>query len=177
MRNEELFFEQLDAGHQYALFVGLTLITRGFTVQVPPSRRRERVEDRHAWAQEIDLYVGRTCMDPDHHHHYGRIPLEVKSRKLEFTSVEDYPRPPAFVDTKSGWDKKDPKPNAVILVSQVTKAMLVIRSSTSDRWGTVQTTDRVRHITDVWLTCPQDAMQSFDDFCAELRQYLGTCRL
>jgi hypothetical protein len=56
-KQSKLFFAQLDVGHRYVLLVGAGLLSSGLTVRVPPSERREGVEDRHQWQWDVDLYV------------------------------------------------------------------------------------------------------------------------
>jgi len=168
-----LFFDQLDIGHRYVLIVGSRLLAAGLTVRAPPSERRQRVEDRHQWQQDVDLYVGRA--DPA----LPGTPLaiEVKSRGLQFTGPTDFPYPTVFVDTVSGWDARRPPPSAVVIVSQQTGAMIVVRGARRGAWRKILTFDRQRRIHDTWYAAPRHTLQAFEEFLDELVGFLGYTRL
>lgn len=90
--------------------------------------------------------------------------LEVKSRNLVFSDdPASFPYSEAFVDTVIGWDKKDPKPLAVVLVSQITKAKIVIPTSTSPDWGMKRARDRVRNISENWYIVRRSSMKPFSE--------------
>ena len=97
--------------------------------------------------------------------------LEVKSRRLKFTdSTSSFPYPDAFVDTCSGWDKKQPKPIAVVMVSQLTNKMLTVPSSTEKEWVKKRSFDNVRQITDIWYYVAKSSLKPFDDLVLYLQR-------
>lgn len=106
---------------------------------------RRSIDRRGDFADEIDLTVGRE----------RRRTLDVKSRNIAFTSPADYPYETALVDTVSGWQAKPRKPAAIVLVSQITSAMLVIPTSTEPGWTTRRRHDRVRGMDDRFLEIPR----------------------
>ena len=60
--------------------------------------------------------------------------LEVKSRSLVFNSLDDFPLSSILVDTVYGFDQKLIKPYAYVYISQKTKAMFAIPSSSRQFW-------------------------------------------
>src|SRR3954452_16605973 len=91
------FKHELAAGHAHARPVAHRLLEDGFTVQFPPSRVRDHVSQRGHWSQDVDLWTGRECLVPEHEHAGpGRLPIEIKSRGIAFTTRDDYPYPTAM---------------------------------------------------------------------------------
>ena len=151
--NDELFFNELTTGHRWAEYVAEKLRHRKIPCHVKPVDFRKSLDDRDRFENEQDVILEsvRGC-------------LEVKSRRLRFGSEPvTYPYSTAFVDTVSGWNKKSPRPLAVVLVSQLTKNMLVVPVSTQDRWTTSRSLDRVRNIQETWYTVKKTDLRSFDD--------------
>lgn len=157
--NDDLFFEQLRDGHLQAERVADVLRTAGLPVVVTPMEVRARVEERGAFADEYDLLVGarRPC------------PVDVKSRKLYFTGPDDFPYPTALVDTASGWEQKRRKPLAVVLISQSTGGLAVIRPSGASQWTRQRRFDNARRIHDVFLEVERERLATMDEFVAWLR--------
>jgi hypothetical protein len=120
---------------------------------------RDTIDDRHRFSDEFDLRVGvrRPCR------------VDVKSRRLEFTGPHDYPWSTALVDTVSGWNAKAIKPAAIVLVSQQTRALAVIRGSTEPDWIVRRRFDNVRRIEDDFYEVQRELLASFDDLVEWLR--------
>jgi len=96
---------------------------------------------------------------------FERMPgcLEVKSRRLSFFETSDsYPYDTAFVDTVSGWEAKKETPIAVVLISQITRNMLVISPSSKPNWTEMNSFDRVRRINETWYQCPRANLLHID---------------
>jgi hypothetical protein len=150
--NDALFFAQVGIGHRHALHVGTMILAEGLPVQVTKPTLRESVADRAQYLDELDVLVGSR----------SPVTLEIKSRNLRFTSPADYPFNTAFVDTVSGWNAKPAKPAAVVLVSQITLAALVISvKHTRDSWTTRRGHDGVRNIDDTWYMVPKSGLAPF----------------
>lgn len=157
--NDQLFFEQLEIGHDWAEKVATRLTAAGVSASATPMVRRLSVDHRHEFRNEQDVVLAR-----------GHRAVEVKSRNLAFfEEPSTYPYPTALLDTVSGWDAKHPKPVAVVLVSQITGAMLVAPLSTSDNWTVTNAHDRVRGIDDRWYTVDVDDLIPFPVFIQRLR--------
>lgn len=154
--NDALFAEELRRGHTWARHAASKLRSEGLAVQQPRLELRETIDDRGRFGSEEDLIV----LLPG-----GRFLIECKSRNLRFSDdPASYPYPTAFVDTVSGWDQKQEKPRAVILVSQQTGGMLAVsvRETTQD-WTITKRRDRVRGIPDSWYEVRKDQIRPFRD--------------
>jgi hypothetical protein len=153
--NDDLFRELLAVGHRWAGVVAAYLRNAGLDVEITPMEWRKTIEHRGEFADEYDLSVIG-----------ARVPIhvDVKSRALGFTTPEDYPYPTAFVDTVSGWDAKAHKPSAIVLVSQLTGAMLVIPRTSADKWTRAWSRDHVRGIDDWFYMIDRSLLRPMDVF-------------
>jgi hypothetical protein len=158
--NDALFLEQLAEGHRWAEHAAERLRSAGIAVQVTPMEVRAHIDDRADFADEWDMSVG------------SRAPcrLDVKSRNLAFTSIDDYPFETALVDTVAGWEAKERHPHAIILVSQKTEALVVIPVSTRGSWTRARRFDRVRGIEDVFYEVDRRELRPIDDLVTWLRR-------
>jgi len=131
-------------------------------VYVPPfqvNTKRDRLEadvERLWRIDSHDLWIGHPLAK-------RWTPIEIKSRDLEFTSVEDFPYPSVFVDTVSGWAAKKPKPLAVVVLSQHSESTIVVPKSSLHKWAKIRAVDHVRHIEDLWYSCPIGECKQLQD--------------
>ncbi len=148
MANVQLFSSELREGHRWAEMIGRRLEECGYPVRVTPLKLRDSIAEIPEYEDEFDIVVGEDGGP--------QFVVESKSRRLGFSEdPSSYPYPTAFVDTCSGWDAKVTKPRAIVLVSQLTGAMLVIPVRQSrPRWTVTRTYDRVRGIRDNWYLVP-----------------------
>ena len=160
LENDALFRHHLEHGHRMAELVAGAIREHGIAVQVTPLRWREHVSERGAFADEHDLTVGTRCP----------CRVDVKSQSRAFTSPADWPFPRAFVDTVAGWDAKTHKPSAVVLVSDVTGAALVVPGSSRELWERHTAYDSVRGFTETFYALPPSHLRSFVQFVDWLRQ-------
>jgi hypothetical protein len=165
--NDALFRSELTTGHRWAQFVHDALAAHDLPVTLTPMQWRASIDDRHDFADEVDLVVG----DGD-----DPIIIECKSRRLRFGgSPTSYPYPTALVDTVYGWERKHPTPRAVVLVSQFTEHMLVVPVEASrNDWTVKSARDRVRGINEQWFECPSDRLWTFGDLVERLRLSVPT---
>jgi hypothetical protein len=157
--NDQLFFAQATIGHQFAERVAERLRRSGCEATANPLQFRDKVSERWRFRTEQDVLVAAP----------RKAVVEVKSRDLSFTGPEDYPYATAIVDTVGGWEVKEPPPNAVVLVSQRTGGMAVVRTSTSSTWTTVRRRDHIRQIDDLFYEVERKSLTTFDEFVAWLR--------
>jgi hypothetical protein len=157
--NDDLFIEQLRKGHLETQRVARALEAEGLKVEITPFQVRKDIEDRHDFADEHDLLVGEAqpCR------------IDVKSRDLTFSGPDDYPYETALVDTVYGWTRKIHKPLALVLVSQGTGGMAVVRPSGENAWASRRRYDKVRGIYDTFLEVDRDALATFDELVEWLR--------
>ena len=149
----DIFTREVIVGNRWSRHVAATLSSLGVPCTPSPLEIELDMSKVHRFENEMDITLD---LQPGH--------LEVKSRALQFTSdPASFPYQTAFVDTKIGWDKKKPKPLAVILISQKTCEKVVIPTSTSDRWGTKTAIDRVRNIHECWYIVDKSLMRPFDE--------------
>jgi hypothetical protein len=157
--NDELFRRELEEGHGFAVHVAERFREKGIAAHVTPMEWRASIDDRTRFADEFDLKVGE------------RAPcrIDVKSRRLDFTGPHDYPWSTALVDTVYGWKAKDKKPAAIVLVSQATSGLAVIRVSSCGEWVVRRRFDNVRRIYDDFFEVRRELLASFDELVAWLR--------
>lgn len=156
--NDELFKAELREGHVWAERVGDAFYATGCVVMVTTLQVRDTIGDASRWASEVDMTV-------------DGFPVEVKSRRLTFgTDPATYPYASAIVDTVDGWEAKKHSPLAVVLVSQVTSAMLVVPTKTRPLWCRRTVWDHVREIHCTNYECPRDRLVRFDTLTDWLRE-------
>jgi len=151
--NDGLFFAELEEGHRYTVEVGRRLRSLGIAVDIPALSKRETIKDRHLYHNEHDIVIPGS----------PQFIIEVKSRKRDFNCAHDFPHETVFVDTVSGWDRKDPKPIAVVYISQITMGIAVIRGSTRRSWKIEEAFDPTRNITDHFYSVPRNLLVGFGD--------------
>lgn len=158
--DEAKFVDQLRTGYRYAEIVAECLREHLLQVEVTPMEVRDHVDERHRFSDEIDLCVG-----------HARRLVDVKSRNLEFTGPRDFPYETALVDTVSSWQKKAHKPCAIVLISQRTKGLAVVRASTRTDWKQVERFDKEREIRDLFFEVPRELLATFDEFAEWLKAH------
>lgn len=90
--------------------------------------------------------------------------LEAKSQRQNFTAdPAEFARDSIIVDTRFGWYAKAQKPLATVLISQVSKEILVVPTSTEQHWYSFTGFDRYRQIEETWLACPKQYIRPFDE--------------
>ena len=69
--------------------------------------------------------------------------IEVKPTGLRFLGPDDYPRDPAIVDLVREWNTRDPKPMAIVLVSEFPRSLgcAVVFAETEKLWSIETRTD------------------------------------
>ena len=153
-KNDALFRQLQGMGRAFEGIVAAHLIASGIGVRVEPMRTRPSVESRKSYRDIRDIVaICPAGFEAD---------IEVKSRAVECTSAEDFPHASIFVDAKEIVDEKGP-PTAVVCVSQVTGAMLVIPESSRPHWFEKTSIDRVRKIKRTWYVCPNEYLKTFDE--------------
>lgn len=158
LENHELFARELQTGHRWAIYAAEVLCEHGVNAQALPLtfRPSNSVEDRSKYYNEFDLLVEGYRVD-------------VKSRRLSFTSPGDYPYDTAIVDTVQGWKRKTDKPVAVLLVSQLAKGIVVVPPSQQHRWTKVTRFDSVRKCEFENYEAPRDDLKTLEEFIEWIR--------
>lgn len=151
--NEEAFQKRLKEGRRFEAKVAKFLRKNGIKCSCPTVRKDHT-------KREIDILL-----------EDGRV-IEVKSRKstCKFTSIDDWPFPDVFVDTEQGWERKEIKPVAYIIISQDTGSMLWIDGSTRDQWITKKVFDRYLGYDSYTLCSPKELLRRIDELVDFLSQ-------
>jgi len=132
----------MEAGHKFNEIVAMRLKEFGIMAEVPEfSFAKSQAEIRDYTLNDKDVIVG------------DRV-IEVKSRNLAFTDdPSTFPYDDLIVDTVSGYEAKEPKPIAYVMVSQKTGGMFIIPTAFSNAWRVERKYDRDRkHEDDFYLT-------------------------
>jgi hypothetical protein len=129
IESPEKFRERWEKGEKQTDLIAERLRSDGLDVKAPQRTFRKTYADRKNYKDETDLIVN------------GRR-IEVKSRRFNWTSLDDYPYDTIFVDTVKKWDGHKVKPLASINVSQVTGAVVVVPGKSSGEWMKVSAKDK-----------------------------------
>lgn len=96
--------------------------------------------------------------------------LEVKSRNLGFSEDPKlFWQKDIYVDTVSGYEAKEIKPYAYVMVSQKSGNMLVVHSSTKDKWFKKTVTDPYRKVTDSFYKIEKQHLTTWTSLINELK--------
>ncbi len=145
------FQRDLVRGHSLHTVVALRFLDAGLWVRLPPLQVAPEFGDRHDYLDTTDVQTI---------HRSKVVHVEVKSTRFEFTEGgADFRFARPFVMTEAAWEAKDPRPVAVVLVSQPTKATAVIPASTAPSWTVRRTMDQRRGYEDNFLTVSRDQLR------------------
>ena len=86
-----------------------------------------------------------------------------------FSGPHDFPYETALVDTAAGWAQKAKKPVAIVLVSQSSDGLAVVRVSGASTWTQTRRFDHKRKIYDTFLEVRRSELASFDEFVTWLK--------
>lgn len=148
-QNDKLFFSELRNGFNWQSLPALFFKLHGLNVEMPELKVRSSIDEAHNWLSETDLIVN------------GHF-IEIKSRNESFTTPKSFPYDTIFIDTVSGYDAKEKKPTAYIMISRPTGSMLCIRADKSNGWTVERKFDHVRKIWDDFYLAPRKRLQTLD---------------
>jgi len=98
-----------------------------------------------------------------------KLPLEVKSQKYAFTGLKDYPYAKPAVNSLNAWQRKAEEPLAVIFISTITEACLVIPIYRGIKLFPGTRHDKSRGVTYKTIDCNKTDMISFEEFVKDLQ--------
>ena len=147
--NDNLFLGELKNGFDWQSLPALFFKLHGLDVEMPNLKIRPSIKVAHNWLNETDLIVN------------GRF-IEVKSRNEKFTTPKSFPYPTIFVDTVSGYNAKNEKPIAYVMISRPTGNMLCVRADNPGGWAINKRFDNVRKIWDDFYLSPKERLQTLD---------------
>jgi hypothetical protein len=157
---DAVFHREIKDGHKWATRVANILNEQRILCHPTPLEVAETKADVSRFSQEQDVILD---SQPGW--------LEIKSRDLKFTEdPASFPYPTAFVDTCRGWDIKEPKPIAVVLISKKTGAKLVVSTKSQSQWNQKASFDTKRKISDTWYVVERSLLRPFSELVAFLQQ-------
>lgn len=123
----------MESGHAFNKIVAMRLESEGISAEVPEfSFAQSKEEIKDYTLNDKDIIVGDEI-------------IEVKSRNLFFTdNPSSFPYDELIVDTVSGYEAKEKKPLAYVMVSQKTGGMFIIPTAFSASWKIEKKYDRER---------------------------------
>jgi len=168
--NDELFLRECAEGHRWERYIAGLLRREGFDADTPKQTLREHVSEAPEYLEDSDVIVKLPSVDDQGNPWERELSFEVKSRKVMFRTPRDFPYEHIFVDTVSGWDAKNPRPAAVICVSQFTHQVMVLSSGTQEHWGIEKRHDRLRGFTTDFYVAPRELWAPWGSFVRRLRK-------
>jgi hypothetical protein len=164
MEDFDYFKDQCLLGKEFERFVAAKLAKHGISVTVEDDGIRESVGQISRYTKTSgDLKI-------------KGWPFEVKSRNVEFTSPDDFPFWPMFVDTVKSYDQKLIKPKGYIFVSQPTGALIGLTSKHQPSWSKVNKFDTERKIKDAFYCVDRKYTVGEDTLIQRLKD-MSTCDL
>lgn len=98
---------------------------RGFDACIPATKIRPDPSQRREFSDSGDLFIWQGNKE---------YKIEVKRRKIEFSSKNDFPYKTIIVNRTYLWDDADVKPYAHVILNQSGTAFFQVSSDTADRW-------------------------------------------
>lgn len=139
-------------GHKYGQLIADRLTGHGISCTVPELYLVKSLDEIPLMTEtEKDIILDSTgdC-------------LEVKSRNIEFTSIDDFPWDNIIVDTVSGYKAKAQKPIAYVMVSQPTGCAFTVMTNSEPHWTTKRLNDHQRGHSDNFYVVTKEHFVSFD---------------
>jgi hypothetical protein len=150
-KDEAGFAEELARGRKTQIRIAMRLIPLGLWVRVEPFKERKGLASQDP-----------KCQDDQDVEVEGGHMLEVKGRALKFEGAGDYPYPTVFLGRESRWNARKKLPCAVVIVSEITDATLVIPYDTRPQWEKNETFDRRRQFIEHGLGAPLSCVVSWE---------------
>jgi hypothetical protein len=121
IKSDSAFKARWKAGEQITALIAKKLREDGIDVTEPEKSFRKNYSDRRKYRDEVDLYA-------------NGMRVEVKSRTINWTTLEDFPYPDIMVDTTKKWDSHKEKPVATINVCKSTGAIIIVPGKSESKW-------------------------------------------
>ena len=173
--NHELFYKELKKGIQFQKILAQSLQAQGIEVDSPILGKEldadfSSKEEYDSWmASRKDLKASRKkfgLKDQDLLIGKSKILCECKSRNIQFSDVESFPYPDIFIDTVSGYEKKQDKPKYTFCISQKTSAIIFTDTSPAEKekWERKFIYDKKRGIKELNYSAPKALWKNFSEF-------------
>lgn len=148
----------MESGHAFNKIVAMRLESEGISAEAPEfSFAQSKEEIKEYTLNDKDIIVGDQV-------------IEVKSRNLDFSdNPESFPYDDLIIDTVSGYEAKDPKPIAYVMVSQNTGGMFVFPTAFAKSWRVERKYDRYRKHEDNFYLAPKELARPFSQLVNKLK--------
>lgn len=144
-QDDPSFIQDLKDSQRAVMVAARWLLDKGYSVTVKPLRIRPTVEQMSEYSDDGDLEINER--------------IEVKGRKIDFTSKEDFPYPSIIVDVAHSWDNAKPKPAMYILFNKSMTHIALVRRGTSSKWSKVTKMDRFKNRERTFYECPIELVE------------------
>lgn len=96
----------------------------------------------------------------------NKILCECKSRDLDFKDAASFPYPDIFIDTVSGYEKKQIKPSYTFCISQKSNAVIYLETSpeNKEKWLKKTIYDKKRGIKELNYSAPKELWKNLELF-------------
>ena len=173
--NHELFYKELQTGLKFQSILakklkeeGIPIFFESIGLELNPddcseeqysewlsTRKDVKASRKKYGAQDKDILIGES-----------KIPCECKSRDIFFSGVDSFPYPDIFIDTVSGYEKKQAKPAYTFCISQKSEAIIYTDSSpeNTSKWLKKFIYDKKRGIKELNYSAPKVLWKDFSQF-------------
>jgi hypothetical protein len=166
--NHELFYKELQTGLKFQSILakklkeeGIPIFFESIGLELNPddcseeqysewlsTRKDVKASRKKYGAQDKDILIGES-----------KIPCECKSRDIFFSGVDSFPYPDIFIDTVSGYEKKQAKPAYTFCISQKSEAIIY-----TSKWLKKFIYDKKRGIKELNYSAPKVLWKDFSQF-------------
>jgi len=158
IENDRLFFDEAKGGQRWQEYVARFLGRCGLDATSAPLMLRKDIDDAWKFRDTHDIWC-------------EGLPIEVKSRKVRFTTPDDFPYPTIFVDTVKKWEGREWKPFAYICISTMTGRMICLPGYQSDGWNQERRRDATRDYDDWFYSAPREQWRPIERLVTAIAKY------
>jgi hypothetical protein len=155
--DEARFAAQLARGRRAEIQIGMELLPLGLAVRIGALLPRDGLAS-----------LDERCRDQADIEVEGGHLLEVKARGFSFTAPHDYPYPTAYVGAARRWFERRRFPCSVVLVSEITGAVVVAPTFTRASWTVERAHDSHRDFVEESLAVPRELLVTKERFLTHL---------
>jgi hypothetical protein len=146
-RDDPGFVADLHKSQESVWAVARWLGTLGHHVTIRALRIRPAAEQMGEFADDGDIEIVQR--------------VEVKARRLDFTSADDYPFPTIIVDVAHTWDNATPKPLAYVILNRAGTHAAIVYGQTSPKWVKTERFDAGKNRTRTFYESPVSLAKFF----------------
>ena len=176
--NHELFYQELQTGLKFQSILAQKLKEQGIPVfyesiglELDPNNLSQKQYDEWSRTRK-DVKASRKKYgekDKDVLIGSNKLSCECKSRDVYFSDVNSFPYPDIFIDTVSGYEKKEVKPTYTFCISQKSQAIIYTKTTPENapKWIKKYIYDKKRGIKELNYSAPKELWKDFSEFKKE----------